>query len=124
MTAYADSLFYSDHYLNGKSAVVPAQSFNFFAIKASSYINRYTLDNIGDEIPEAVKMCCCELAELIYKADTSPAANGLVNEKVGDISVSYESGESQRQAMPKQVKSVIRSWLAGSGLLYHGGSLC
>lgn len=125
MAAYADDIFYHHNYLPFDGVpVIPPGAFEFYARKASAYIRQYTLDNIGEDVPEAVKMCCCELAEILYDQQRTKAAQGIASEKVGDASVSYESAESQRQALPKTIKSVVYSWLADTGLLYRGGSLC
>ena len=122
MTVYADSDFYTREYLGGRAAVIPSAYFPFYARKASSYIDQYTFDRIGNTVPEAVRLCCCELAETLYRFDNSPSLNGVSNERVGDISVTYESAELKRQNLPKTIKGVISSWLACTGLLYRGGA--
>lgn len=121
MTVYADYAFYERQYLCGRAAVVSSAVFPFYVRKASRCIAQYTHDNIGADVPDAVRLCCCELAELLYQRSNAPAASGVTNEKVGDVSVSYESAEAVRQALPKEIKSVIYSWLADTGLLYRGG---
>lgn len=124
MTAYADYNFYQSEYLSGKAAVIPSEAFGHYAKKASAHINQHTFGDIGENVPEAIKLCCCELAELFYKSESSPTADGLVNEKVGDFSRSYESGTTAIKELPRQISGIIRSWLADTGLLYHGGKLC
>lgn len=125
MTVYADNDFYTSEYLSGKKAVIDTASFNFYARKATQVIKKYTFDNVDEtHIPECVKLCCCEVAELLYKADSSSASKGITSEKVGDVSVSYESTDSQGQALSKNIRSVVRSWLADTVLLYRGVSRC
>lgn len=124
MTAYADYNFYQSEYLSGKAAVIPSEAFGHYAKKASAHINQHTFGDIGENIPETVRLCCCELAELIYKSENSPSANGIASEKVGDLSKSYESGTAAVKALPGQISEIIRSRLAGAGFLYHGGALC
>lgn len=128
MTVYADVNFFLNNYNapgGGDASSALAVAFPKYARKASTIINQYTRGNIDVEhIPEEVKLCCCELAETLYKASQTKASKeGVTSERVGDLSVSYESAESQRAAMPKMIKSIIYSWLADSGLLYTGGSL-
>jgi hypothetical protein len=121
MTVFADCDFYKTEYLCGKKAVIDTASFKFYAKKATQKIKEYTLDNIDESnIPEYVKLCCCEIAELLYNSDNSGAGNGIASESVGDQSISYESSDSQRQALSKNIKSVIYSYLSGTGLLYRG----
>lgn len=124
MAAYADYNFYNSEYLSGKAAVIPSEMFGHYAKKASAHINRHALGNIGEDIPETVRLCCCELAELVYRSENSPSTNGIASEKVGDLSKSYESGTAAVKALPGQISEIIRSRLAGTGLLYHGGALC
>ncbi len=125
MTVYIDCAFYTKEYLSGKKAVIDTASFGFYARKATQIIKTYTFENVDeDNIPECVKMCCCEVAELLFKADNSSAGNGISSEKVGDQSISYESADSQRHALSSNIKSVIYSWLADTGLLYRGVAKC
>ena len=72
-----------------------------------------------------MKYCCCELAELFFLAENSKTAKeGVISEKVGDLSVSYESAEAFRQSVPRKTRAVIRLWLSDTGLLSTGGRLC
>lgn len=120
MTAYADYNFYEREYHCDSKAVI-GTAFNFYAQQATQYIRKQTFGNINEdeEIPHPVKMCCCEIAELLYKAEKSDR-NGITSEKVGDLSVSYESTESQGQALSQNIRSAIVLWLSGTGLLYRG----
>lgn len=124
MNIYADYEFYSKEYLCGKEAVIDAASFNFYARKATQKIKEYTFSNVPENVPEEVKMCCCELAELFYRDENSSAHKGIASESVGDVSVSYENSENCRQAVSKDIKSVIYTWLADIGLCYRGVSRC
>lgn len=124
MTAFADYTFYQQSYLCGRTAVIPSSEFGYYARRASAVIGQYTLGNIGENIPESVRYCCCELAETIYSAENAKSASGVVSEKVGDLSVNYESAETLRRALPRRMRNVIYSWLAGTGLLHRGGDLC
>ncbi len=122
MAIYADYAFYKNEYLCGKRAVIDTASFNFYAKKASIKIKEYTLENVDESnIPECVKLCCCEIAELFYNSDSSGSAGkGIASESVGDQSISYESTDSYRQALSNEIRTVIYSYLSGTGLLYRG----
>ena len=123
MTVYADSDFYTREYLSGRQAVISPALFPYYARKASSYIDQYTFGGIdADNVPEVVKMCCCELAETIFRLENSPSFNGVTSERVGDISRTYESGEAKQQNLNSSIKDVIRAWLLNTGLLYRGGA--
>ena len=123
MTVYADLDFYESKYLAGRSAAVTAADFAYYAQSASKVIDTYTFGNINpDNVPEEVRMCCCELTEMLYKTDTSQAANkqGVASESVQGWSQSYESTQARQQAVQSSQRDIIRKWLSGTGLLYSG----
>lgn len=123
MTVYATYDFYTNEYLAGKSAAVTAADFAYYARQASTEIDRYTHGNIkADDIPEQVRFCCCELTELICKADTSKASekSGISSESVQGWSQSYENSESRRNALRSSQRECIYKWLSNTGLLYSG----
>lgn len=123
MTVYADSDFYTREYLSGRQAVISPAVFPYYARKASSYIDQYTFDGIdADNVPDVVKMCCCELAETLFRLENSPSFNGVTSERVGDISRTYESGEAKQQSLNVSIKNVVHAWLLNTGLLYRGGA--
>ncbi|MCH5203051.1 MAG: hypothetical protein J1F17_07595 [Oscillospiraceae bacterium] len=117
---YADYEFYKNEYCCGKKAVIDTASFSFYVRKSSQIIKAHTFDNIKEEIPECVKMCACEIAELLYKFDNINSDNGIISESVGDMSRSYESGEVRNQNLNRGIQSVIKAWLNDTGLLYRG----
>ena len=117
MTTYK---FYTETYLSGKEAVLDAASFPYWERKASSTIRNMTFGNIDEtkEIPEAVQMCVCEVAELLYTQDKKTKESGVASEKVGDYSVSYHvQSEEEKKA---EIRNVVVQWLAGTGLMYCG----
>ena len=123
MTVYADYKFYTDEYLAGRSAAVTAADFAYYAQSASKVIDTYTFGNISsNDVPEEVRMCCCELAEQAYKADTSQAASkqGVASESVQGWSQSYESTQARQEAARSAQRDCIYKWLSGTGLLYSG----
>ena len=120
MVIYADEDYYKKEYLQGKAAVITA-AFPYYSREASQVIKKYVFDNIDDEdIPEEVRMCCCEIAELAYKRDQSAQSDGVSSESVQGWSKSYESTESRRNAFDKAVRECIYNWLSSTGLLYRG----
>jgi hypothetical protein len=123
VTVYADLDFYESEYLAGRSAAVTAADFAYYAQSASKVIDTYTFGNINpDNVPEEVRMCCCELTEILYKIDTSQAENkqGVASESVQGWSQSYESSQARQQAAQSSQRDIIRKWLSGTGLLYSG----
>ena len=123
MTTYADYTFYSVHYLVGRTAAMKESAFPYYAMQASSEIDRSTFGNINpNNIPEKVRLCCCELAEIIYAYDVSQAKqkHGLASESVQGWSQSYESTEARQKALQCDMRNTVYKWLIGTGLLFSG----
>lgn len=116
MTIYASTEDYTA-YLLGKEAVIDTVSFNFYARQASKEINKATYNRIV-EVTDNVKMCCCEVAELIYSFDTSKQKRGISSEKVGEYSIGYVAPTTNDLAL--KARAIIQTWLADTGLLYCG----
>jgi len=114
---YADYAYYTDTY---KGAVLDAASFPLYAQKATQMIKLHTFNRIKeDNIPDEAKMCCCELAEEIYKYEKENAGN-IASEKVGEYSVSYVDKEKAEAQHRGKCKEIIYNWLINTGLLYRG----
>lgn len=125
MIVFADYGFYTADYLKNQAPTVEMPVFDFYAQKATNEINRLTFGNIAEPVDERVKMCCCELAELLFGFDENEKEQGGVTaESVGGWSKSYENGESRRQLLSQKIKSCVRSWLSGTGLLFGGVEKC
>jgi len=123
MKAYADIEFYMTEYLCGKEPVIGEDPFDFYARSATAEIRTFTGSNINENshIPECVKMCCCELAELIFKDEkTAVQTEGVSSESVGGWSKSYESGQSREESRSCKIRQTVYKWLGGTGLLFRG----
>lgn len=120
MINYADNTYYTETYLAGKEAVVDAASFNFYARQATQTIKQHTFNRVSDSnIPDEVKMCCCELTELAYKEAIAGNVK-VASEKVGSYSVEYKTAEQiAKEYIDKQAGSLYK-WLGMTGLLYRG----
>lgn len=123
MTAYADENYYRNEYLCGRKAVI-SSAFDYYAREATLIINAYTGSNIDDtkEIAEPVKLCCCEVADLLFKADSQSENEGITSDSVGDVSRSYESTEARKRVLTRTIKSVVYKYLSDTDLLYRGVS--
>ena len=101
MTAYADEGYYISEYLCGRKAVI-VSAFDYYARSATLLIKAYTGENVDrNNIPESVKLCCCELAELVYNDEKQSANSGISSASVGDESISYVSEEERKTAHKK-----------------------
>lgn len=123
MAEYADKKFYAEKYLLGKESVIEERSIDFFLRKALQTVKPHIIGNIdeGGEIPELLKMCQCEVAEILYKEDRrEEQSGGVTSESVAGWSKSYENSEQLNLQTEKKIVSCIYSWLSGTGLLYKG----
>lgn len=119
---YADEAFYQNEYLLGRKPVISA-GLPFYVRQASQMIDQYTFGRLDGlpAAPEAVKMCCCELAEVIFQQEKQiRQAAGKTSEKVGSYSVSFASAQDTALAAAKEQRDVIMKWLADTGLCYRG----
>lgn len=138
---YADYDFYANEYF-GRSIAEP--DFMRLSLRGSQYIDYITQGKAVCKAElEAVKMCCCELAEQYHAIDAAQklaqkslaAANDggaeVSSETVGAWSRSYRSGGdsaiSAAQAAAdggKALYAIAVRYLAHTGLLYRGGGCC
>lgn len=135
---YADYDFYKNEYFG---RAITEDNFPRLALRGSQYIDYITQGRaVVTADLEAVKMCCCELAEQYQLIDTaeSLASHSLnVNkdgggevssETVGSWSRSYQSGGYSAQTAIQAAResksnlySIAVRHLANTGLLYRGG---
>ena len=122
MISYTTVEYYTDKYLMGRQAVIDAAVFPFYAQKATQRIKQYTGDNIDETLPfiDEVQMCCCELAEYLYKQDNKDHDEDVQSEKKGEWSATYVSGQTAEDIKQSTIKGIIYNWLAMTGLLYRG----
>ncbi len=122
MISYTTVTYYTDSYLMGRQAVISTALFPVYALKATQKIKQYTGSNIDETKPyeDAVQMCCCELAEHLYKQENNGQKPFVTSEKVGELSVSYLAGQAAEELKNSFVKGIIYEWLADTGLLYRG----
>ncbi len=117
--AYADAAYYTT-YLCGKSAVIDTALFPFYSKQASKYIDRLTFGNITTAT-EDVKDCTCEIAEYLYRSESTRRADGIKSETIGQYSVTYDTtGATEEEVKNKAILSICKKWLGDSGLMYCG----
>lgn len=120
--AYAAEQDYQNEYLMGRKPVIRT-GFDYYARQASQIIDQYTFGRLKNipEVPEPVKMCCCELSEEIYQQEKqNREAAGKTSEKVGTYSVSFSSAAEARQVADREQRGTVMKWLADTGLCYQG----
>lgn len=119
---YADEEFYKDKYLLGRKPVI-STGFPYYARQASQVIDRYTFGRLANvvEIPEDVRLCCCELAEVGCRREKAEKeSSGKTSEKIGTYSVSFGSVQEQNETKARKERQIIMKWLENTGLCYQG----
>ena len=122
MGIYADNSFYTDEYLQGTNPTISA-GFNYYARSASRIIDLYTFGRLEgvEDIPKDVKLCCCELSELIFENEIQSRDTGnKTSEKIGSYSISFSSKADRENAFKSKQYDVVIKWLGNTGLCYRG----
>lgn len=134
---YADFAYYSGTYMG----TVSEENFLRLAVRASSFLDYYTLNKAKDNADlDAVKMCCCALVDkyAVIEAAQALAMKNLANAAANDAEVKSETvgsysrtmatgGESALSALnatdgaKKLLAATCNEYLAHTGLLYRGG---
>lgn len=120
--SYADEGFYTDRYLLGRKPVISV-GFDFYSRQASQVIDSYTFGRLKQtaKIPEAVRLCCCELAEAeLSREKQKRDSGGKTSEKIGTYSVSFASSGESDSAYAGEQEAIVMKWLGGTGLCYQG----
>lgn len=127
---YTDDEFYKNQYLLGRKPVIDS-GFNFYARQSSQIIDQYTFGRLSNvqQVPEEVQLCCCELAELLYQAETVAQAS-LQQGGAGPLASYSNDGESgtfdlsqssyTEAGKEAKAKEIIYRYLGNSGLLFVG----
>lgn len=135
--AYADFEYYANTYLG---TAVEYNDFSRLSLRASAFLDYYTQGRAAKNAElDALKMCCCAIAEQYQYIDTAKALaqksitsslenNGeLQSQTVGSWSKTYRSGgDSAQQALSSvqtaqaALATIAQQYLAGTGLLYRG----
>lgn len=140
--SYADYVFYKNEYYG---QVIEEADFPRLALRASSFIDYYTQGRAAKN-PDlaALKMACCALAEQYQLMETArqiankslfaalESDGGEVqSETVGSWSKTFRgSGDtaasvlSAAQSGQTELVSILRQYLAGTGMLYRGRRRC
>lgn len=137
---YADYDFYKNEYFG---RAISEDDFPRLALRGSQYIDYITQGRAEAKADlDAVKMCCCELAEKYQTVEAaqelaqkslSAGSDGLEvqSETVGSWSRSYRSSGDSAQSAAQvaadskaELYSIAQRHLAKTGLLYRGGCCC
>lgn len=105
--------FYFNVFRRGTSGVIPPTEFERYVMLAEKALEGYVMHETIPEDSETVKLCLCEVAELLFRSEK----NGCVkSESVDGYSVTF----SDKKSADEEVRRIILQRLGKSGLLYAG----
>lgn len=120
-----DFSFYKEKYFG--TLIEEEQKFRQPIMKANTYLKQNMYMNPSEEDMELVKLCLCEVAEMIYQDDVNKREHGgreIQSENTDGYSVSYateaEAGKIAVNSLQIKICEVIQRYLAHTGLLYLG----
>ena len=109
---------YFNDYLQGREAKIDPKEWGYYSMQAQQSIRLYvTALPLNDD---NVKMCICEVAEIIAVQDKATVSDNVAAESVGDVHITYADKSVASTAYKAKIRSVVYRWLANTGLLYRG----
>ncbi|MCI9025432.1 MAG: hypothetical protein HFG92_13535 [Dorea sp.] len=124
MKIYADTEFYRNQYLLGRTPKIPDADFPYWAMLASGEIRQRTFCRIDDlaEVLEEAGMCCCELAEKLYAVESMKDENGMILQSYGNDGETgtYKIDDLSELEVRRGITRIIRKWIGNTGLMYCG----
>lgn len=129
---YADYNYYTSGYLLGRNPVILEGVFPFWEKQAAKEIDQRTFGHLTANpalVSEEVKDCACELAELLYQADSvsqqalrQGAAGPMVSYSNDGESGTFDLSQSvyTEEGKARKVREIVRRYLGNTGLLYAG----
>ena len=115
-----DYPFYTDVY---RGTMIPAEAFERCALRAAERLDADTFGRAAraakgeDETADAVRRCCCALAELYWARESGQDA-AVQREALGSGCRTYARGAPESPAA--RLRGIEERYLARSGLLYRG----
>lgn len=113
-----------DFYVNQYGgSLIPEADFKRLSNKAKSEIDYFTFGRIDwIKADDNIKMCLCEVAEVVHQADNL-AKDGIVSsESVGEYKISYDTKAKLELTTHQQgkVHLIVAKYLMHTGLMYRG----
>ena len=113
-----------DFYVNQYGgSIIPEADFKRLSNKAKAAMDYFTFNRIDwAEADDNIKICLCEVAEVVYQVENI-AKNGVISsEAVGEYKISYDTKASSELITHQQSKAylVVAKYLMHTGLMYRG----
>lgn len=124
INTYADYDFYKNSYLHGREAKISESDFDYWSFLVSSEMRQHTfgrLDSLA-EIPDEVRMCCCEISEKRYTFENAKDESGMILQSFGNDGQTgtYKTDGMSEADVIQETYKIMHRWLGMTGLLYCG----
>ena len=129
---YADYEYYTGGYLLGREPVISDKVYPYWEKQAEKEIDKHAFGRLRGHpelVTDDVKDCACELAELLYQADSvsqrarQQGGAGLLESYNNDgESGTFDLSQSAytEEGRTRKTREIIYKHLACTGLLYAG----
>ncbi len=110
---------YYQQTFSGKT--ITEEEFSRLEFQAEAFLDRITFGRVKGlpEIPEAVKMAICAMAE--YSCQEGKKTPGVRSENIDGYSVSYGDTGSSGKSRSEELYQIASNYLMSTGLLFRGG---
>ena len=113
-----------DFYVNQYGgSLIPEVDFKRLSNKAKAGIDYFTFNRIDwSKADDNIKMCLCEMAEVLHQAAELVEGGIVSSETVGQYKVSYDTDANSILAMSNQsrMNKIVAKYLVHTGLMYRG----
>ena len=122
---FADAAFYEEAYLAGRAGIIPPEEFAFWARSASDRINWRRVEIAQEDVPDALRLCTCEVAESLFLESERKFLAMQPSQSVGEYSKGAMSAQRKPGDTDAEITEIIRRHLAFTPLhndfVFRGG---
>jgi len=119
---WVDYEYYTESYRMGAPPVIPEEMFLFIAKRAQAEINAKNI--VLEDIPDFLKDCVCEVAELLHNQDVLNDAENVRSYSNDGYSESYGGTTMTQADKDKGIRDIVQKHLAftwlHSDFVYRG----
>ncbi|SHI42872.1 head-tail connector protein [Parasporobacterium paucivorans] len=113
-----------EYYFTTYGGSIPEAVFSKWARKAENRLNMRTLGNIiiTASYAESVKLCACEIADILYQYESLKGASGMILKSYSNDGESgtFNDAEMTEDAVNSRIEAVMIEYLYDTNLLYRG----
>jgi hypothetical protein len=124
---FVDYDFYAAEYRRSSNLpAIPESEWGYFESKAQSRINRRNAEFAADDSTDAMKLCICAAAEIIFAQDQAESPEAVKSFNNDGYSVSYADQKKTQAEVSRAIGDAAREYLKYTdqyNKFYHIGIL-